>query len=221
MTSLQNTKTWPHRTRRAPALLAAAAVLGLGAALAGCGQGSTNPATSSPVTSSSAAAPSTAGTTTPATAGGTPGSTAPSTPAGPVLCTAASLQGSLDDSGGGAAGSIYMKLIVKNTSGAVCILDGYPGVSLVKSGTITPIGAPAVRNPQEPSAGPISLAPDQSAQAVLQYTQAGNYQGCTQVPADAVLVYPPSATDSLTIVHPLTACSNADIALLHIGAFAP
>ncbi len=201
------------------AFLAVTAIIGLSAVLTGCGQGTTNPATSSPVTTSSAAAPSTAGTTPSSTP--TPSSQSPSAPAETALCTAASLQGSLDDSGGGAAGSIYMKLIVKNTSGTTCILDGYPGVSLIKSGTITPIGEPAVRDPQAPSSGPISLAPDQSASAVLRYTQAGNYQNCTQMTADEVLVYPPSATDYLSIVHPLTACSNTDIALLQIGAFAP
>lgn len=223
MTSLQNTTPGRHflKKRSASALLAMAAVMGLGAALTGCSQGSSNPVTSAPAPTTSAAPTSTAGTTPSSTESATPSSTPPSTPAEPALCAAASLEGSLDDSGGGAAGSVYMKLIVKNTSGATCILDGYPGVSLVKSGTITPIGAPAVRDPQAPSSGPIPLAPGQGAAAVLRYTQAGNYQGCAQVPADAVLVYPPSATDSLTIAHPLTACSNAEITLLTIGAFAP
>ncbi len=112
-----------------------------------------------------------------------------------------------------------MKLILANTSDADCILDGYPGVSLIKAGTTKPIGAPADRDPQAPSNGPITLAPGQSAAAVLRYTQADNYQDCQRVPADAVLVYPPSATDSLEIPSPLTACINADIKLLSIGAF--
>ena len=108
-----------------------------------------------------------------------------------------------------------------NTSAADCIVDGYPGVSLVAAGSTTPIGAPAQRDPDEPSKGPIALAPGRSAGATLRYTQAGNYQGCQRVQADSVLVYPPSATDSLAIPHPLTACSNADIKLLAIGAFMP
>lgn len=114
-----------------------------------------------------------------------------------------------------------MKLIVANTSDADCLLDGYPGVSMVKTGSTTPIGAPATRDPQARSNGPIILAPGKSAAAVLRYTQANNYQDCQRVPADAVLVYPPSATDSLAIPHPLTACSNASITLLSIGAFQP
>ncbi len=135
------------------------------------------------------------------------------------LCTATSLSGSLDDSGGGAAGSVYMKLVLSNSGSADCILDGYPGVSLVKAGTIDPIGAPAERDPAAPSNGPITLGPGQGATATLRYTQAGNYPGCESEQADSVLVYPPSDTGHLEIAHPLTACSNTDIKLLTIGAF--
>lgn len=142
-------------------------------------------------------------------------------PAATPLCTAASLAGSLDDTGGGAAGHIYMTLIVSNRSGANCVLDGYPGVSLVSAGSIDPIGEPAERDASAPSTGPITLVPGGSAAAVLRYTQADNYQDCQRVAANAVLVYPPSATDWLEIVHPLTACSNAGIKLLTIGAFQP
>lgn len=114
-----------------------------------------------------------------------------------------------------------MTLVLTNSSAADCIVDGYPGVSLVKAGSTDPIGAPADRDPNAPSSGPITLSPGASASAVLRYTQADNYQNCQREQADAVLVYPPSATDSIEIAHPLTACSNADIELLGIGAFQP
>lgn len=114
-----------------------------------------------------------------------------------------------------------MSLVLTNTSAASCILDGYPGVSMVLAGSTEPVGAPAERDAQAPSNGPITLAPGQHAAAVLRYTQAGNYQDCDRVQAASILVYPPSATDSLEIPHPLTACSNADIKLLTIGAFQP
>ena len=196
---------------------ALAAVLGLGAALTACGPSNTGTASTTP-------APSQSATTAPSTPGPTPStvqSPMPSITPATALCTAADLKGSLDDSGGGAAGHIYMKLIVTKVSAGNCILDGYPGVSLVKAGSIDPIGAPAVRDAQAPSQGPITLTPGQSAAATLRYTQAGNYQDCQQTPADAVLVYPPSATDNLAIPRPLTACSNDNILLLSIGAFAP
>ncbi len=114
-----------------------------------------------------------------------------------------------------------MKLILSNSSSSSCILDGYPGVSMVQAGTNTPIGAPAERDPLAPSNGAITLAPGQSATAVLRYTQADNYQDCLRVQADSILVYPPSAYDSLEIPHPLMACSNPDVKLLTIGAFQP
>ncbi|MHA7271362.1 DUF4232 domain-containing protein [Arthrobacter sp. HLT1-20] len=214
MTTAKRTQTSRFRTNRALALFA---VLGLGASLAACG-----PQNAAPTPAASSASPS--ATPAPSSAEGTPSSAptaVPSTSAATPLCTAASLKGSLDDSGGGAAGHIYMKLIVANSSGADCILDGYPGVSMVQAGSITPLGAPAERDAQAPSNGPITLAPGKSAAAVLRYTQAGNYQDCQRVPADAILVYPPSATDSLAIPHPLTACSNDTIKLLSIGAFQP
>lgn len=112
-----------------------------------------------------------------------------------------------------------MKLVLTNTSTAACILDGYPGVSMIMAGTTEPLGEPAVRDAQAPSNGPITLAPGDAAAAKMHYTQAGNYQDCQQVPAQSILVYPPSARDSLEIPHPLTACGNAGINLLTIGAF--
>lgn len=114
-----------------------------------------------------------------------------------------------------------MKLTLSNKTDADCILDGYPGVSMVKAGSTDPIGAPAERDPAAPSNGPITLAPGEGGTAVLRYTQAGNYQDCQRVNAASILVYPPSATDNLEIAHPLTACSNDSIKLLTIGAFQP
>ncbi|MCC9067693.1 DUF4232 domain-containing protein [Arthrobacter cryoconiti] len=204
-------------SRTAAGISTAAVALGLVLALSGCGA-STPKTPTSVDTTASAAATSSAAKTTSAAPSPTP---TPAAPAAPALCTAASLAGSIDSSGGGAAGHVYMKLIVKNTSTAACILDGYPGVSMVKAGTDTPLGAPAVRDAQAPSTGPITLTPGQSSAAVLAYTQSGNYQNCMHVSADAIMVYPPSATDKLEIAHPLDACSNVDINLLSIGAFQP
>ncbi|WP_231391921.1 DUF4232 domain-containing protein [Arthrobacter sp. 35W] len=197
-------------------IIAALPAAALALALTACGGGQTPASTTTTADSS----PSEQTTSASPTATATP-STAPSTSAAAALCTAAMLSGSVDDSGGGAAGSIYMKLIVKNTTDKVCILDGYPGVSLVGDGNGTQIGAAADRDPAAPSSGPITLEPGASAAGVLRYTQAGNYQNCERVEADGLRVYPPSATDALYIAHPLTACSNEDIKLLTIGAFQP
>lgn len=203
-------------------LLALAAVIGLGAALAGCAaqdQPLSTETTTPAVTQASPSASDVASPTeaTPSSAPSTAAASGQATP----LCTAASLKGALDDAGGGAAGHVYMSLVLTNSSKADCIVDGYPGVSMVAAGTIDPIGAPADRDAQAPSNGPITLAPGDTTTATLNYTQAGNYQDCQHVQAAAVLVYPPSATDSLEIPHELTACNNADIKLLTISAFQP
>lgn len=239
-----NTPMTDHaRTFRPGQVLAVVATLGLAVALTACGpqnsiapgangtpgtpattpastSAAPSPSTSAPSATSSAA-PSPSTSTPSATAGATPSSPAIATPADTPLCTAASLAGALDSNGGGAAGSVYLNLVLSNSTSSDCILDGYPGVSLVKAGSTEPIGAPADRNVNAPSNGPITLVPGASASAVLQYTQADNYQDCQREQADAVLVYPPEATDHLEIAHSLTACSNAQIKLLTISAFAP
>ncbi|WP_315914045.1 DUF4232 domain-containing protein [Arthrobacter sp. lap29] len=227
MTSPQRTPVQQYSWGK---LLTAASMILLGSSLAACGAQSSGDSTASPRPSSAATTATTAspsaGTPSP-TAGQAPSSAVSPTSAAPItptdqgvpLCPASSLSGALDDSGGGAAGHIYMTLVLTNSSAAPCILDGYPGVSMVAAGSTTPIGAPAERDPQAPSKGPITLAPGDSAGATLRYTQAGNYQNCQRVQAESILVYPPSATDSLAISRTLTACSNEDIKLLSIGAF--
>ncbi|MBT1003517.1 DUF4232 domain-containing protein [Paenarthrobacter sp. DKR-5] len=157
-------------------------------------------------------------TTESATASATPAVT-PAAPAG--LCAASMLKGSLDATGGGAAGSVYMKLIVTNTSGAACTIKGFPGVSLVAKDHTTQLGAAAVRD-NSTTAVAVKLAPGAKSFAVLRYTNAQNYgTRCQQVQADAFRVYPPSATDKLFVTSPQIACSNTDINLLTIGAFQP
>lgn len=229
MTTAPRSSALPFRLSKA---LALTAVLGLSVSLAACGgqQGAESETTAA--SSASASASATAGPSTqpaPASpsvpAAPTPSAAAPpaadGTPAAvPALCTAASLTGSIANGEGG-AGQVQMSLVVTNTSTAACILDGYPGVSLIVAGTTDPIGEPAVRDAEAPSNGPITLAPGNAAGAKLRYTQAGNYQQCQRVETQSILVYPPSATDSLEISHPLTACSNAGINLLTIGAFQP
>jgi hypothetical protein len=152
----------------------------------------------------------------------TPASSAPgTTPAGtPALCKAAELTAATDASGGGAAGSVYMKLNLTNKGSEPCILRGYPGVSLVADAAGAPIGAPATR---DESAGVVDvlLAPGQTGTAVLRYTQAGNYMDCSPLDAAGYRIYPPEETESLFIPQPTRACSNANITLLSIGAFQP
>lgn len=179
--------------------------------------------------------PQTQGTTAPgsnsASPSGTPASTNPSqptsssspgtpAPAGPALCKASTLSAATDATGGGAAGSVYMKLNLTNTGTAPCLLKGYPGVSLTANADGEPIGAPATRDESTPAAD-VLLAPGQTGSSVLRYTQAANYSDCTLVEAAGYRIYPPEDTASLFLPQPTRACSNANIALLSVGAFQP
>ncbi|WP_082576172.1 DUF4232 domain-containing protein [Arthrobacter sp. Soil762] len=175
--------------------------------------------------------PQTQGTTTPGTNSASP-STAPATPdasaspsatntqAGPALCKAATLSAATDASGGGAAGSVYMKLNLTNTGTEPCLLKGYPGVSLTANADGAPIGAAATRDESTPVAD-VLLAPGQTGTAVLRYTQAANYSDCTLTDAAGYRIYPPEDTASLFLPQPTSACTNANIALLSVGAFQP
>ena len=171
---------------------------------AGPGTGSASPSQSAP----------------PATTAAPPSSAAPATttPAGPGLCKAAVLSAATDASGGGAAGSVYMKLNLTNPGSEPCILKGFPGVSLAADAAGGPIGAAATRDESVPVTD-LLLAPGQTGWAQLRYTQAGNYTDCSPVDAAGYRIYPPEDTESLFLAQPTTACSNADIKLLTIGAF--
>ncbi len=202
-------------TRLAFTTAAAAAAL----LLAGCGTGTPQAQTSSTPASSPASSAS-----QPATALATTASSAPapapaaSTPAGPGLCKAAGLTGTIDSTGGGAAGSVYMTLILTNSGTEPCLLKGFAGVSLTADANGAPIGAAAVRDESTPAAD-VLLAPGQAGAATLRYSQAANHPDCTIAPAAGFRVYPPEDTASLFIAQPRDACSDAETRLLTIGVF--
>ncbi|WP_400159757.1 DUF4232 domain-containing protein [Arthrobacter sp. BPSS-3] len=197
---------------------AAAAVL----LLSGCGQAQTQSASAPPSSAqSTTAAPATSAAAPSAPASSAPASSSPAASgaaAGPGLCKAANLKATLDSTGGGAAGSVYSKLILTNTGAEPCVLKGFAGVSLTAGADGDPIGAAATRDDSTPAAD-VLLAPGQAGSATLRYTQAGNYPDCTRTPAAGFRVYPPEDTASLFLAAPKDACSNAGINLLTIGAF--
>ncbi|WP_441407955.1 DUF4232 domain-containing protein [Arthrobacter sp. 2MCAF15] len=188
--------------------------------LSGCGgssaqpQPATSPPTASASTSSEPSASATATESSPAPASSQAAQT------GPALCQAASLTATTDSSGGGAAGSIYMQLILTNSGTEPCLLKGYAGVSLTAGADGEPIGAAATRDDSTPVSD-VMLAPGKAGSATLRYTQAANYPDCTRTPAAGFRVYPPDDTASLFVAQQLDACTNTDINLLIIGAFQP
>lgn len=184
--------------------------------LTACGPG--QPQGQQTTQSGTSASPS---TTSPSPSGSS--SSSSSTPAattGPALCKADSLSAATDATGGGAAGSVYMKLLLTNTGAEPCLLRGFPGVSLAADAAGAPIGAPAKRDEATPATD-VLLAPGQSGSAVLRYTHAENYAGCTLADAAGYRIYPPEDTASIFLPQPTKACSNAEIELLTIGAFQP
>ncbi|MET4136243.1 DUF4232 domain-containing protein [Pseudarthrobacter sp. PvP090] len=185
--------------------------------LTGCGAGTPQAQTSSNTASSpasSASQPASSGAATgPASSAPAP---AVSAPAAPGLCKAAGLTGTIDSTGGGAAGSVYMTLILTNSGTEPCLLKGFAGVSLTADGA--PIGAAAARDESTPATD-VLLAPGQAGAATLRYSQAANHPDCTMAPAAGFRVYPPEDTASLFIAQPRDACSDAETRLLTIGAF--
>ncbi|WP_217375830.1 DUF4232 domain-containing protein [Paenarthrobacter ureafaciens] len=209
---------WTQRIKTGLLTTTAAASLLM---LAACGPSPSPSGTSSaPPSSSTPSASPSQSSTSAAPSGSTSPSAAPSSaaPTAPALCKADSLTATTDATGGGAAGSIYEKLILTNSGPATCVLEGFAGVSLTANATGEPIGEPATRETTTPVTK-IELAPGKSAWAELRYTQAGNYGDCTKVPAAGYRIYPPEDTASLFVAEPHDACSNMGIKLLSITAF--
>ena len=188
--------------------------------LSGCGN---SPAPAASGTASPTASPPSAQGTAPATdRTPTPDPSAaslpPTTQAGPALCKSANLTAATDSAGGGAAGSVYLQLILTNSGAEPCLLKGFAGVSLIADANGAPIGAAANRDDSTPVAD-VLLEPGKAGTATLRYTQAANYPDCNLTPAAGFRVYPPEDTASLFVADPRDACSNAGIQLLTIGAF--
>jgi hypothetical protein len=210
-----------HRPATTTAVAAFAAAL----LLSGCGAGAPQPQVANGPTSpsvSSSSQPDAAGAAEAAEAAEAQPSSAPpaqpSAASGPALCKAANLAAATDSTGGGAAGSVYMQLILTNSGAEPCLLKGFAGVSLTAGADGEPIGEPAVRGESTPVTD-VLLAPGQAGTATLRYSQAANHTDCSRTPAAGLRVYPPEDTASLFLAQPREACSNAGIKLLTISAF--
>lgn len=207
---------WTQRIKTGLVVTTTAATTAL--LLAGCGPSPSPSGTTSASPTQSQSPSTTSASPTVSPSPSATGSATSAAPAGPALCKAASLTATTDSTGGGAAGSIYEKLILTNSGTAPCVLEGFAGVSLTADANGEPIGEPATRETTTPVTR-IELAPGKAAWAELRYTQAGNYGDCTRVPAAGFRIYPPEDTASLFVAEPHDACSNPGIKLLTITAF--
>ncbi len=117
--------------------------------------------------------------------------------------------------GQGAAGSLYGRIVVRNTSERPCTVHGYGGISYVGHHNGTQIGAASVRVPAKVRT--LTLRPGAKAHAQVQMTEAGNYsrRSCHPTRVDGFRVYLPGETHSQFARHTTTGCANARITLLH------
>jgi hypothetical protein len=182
-------------------LLGAAAFLAAGALAGACG----------PVHGNSASG----GASSPAPGGGpapaSPASSPVASPGGTAAagCASSSLSAHVDPGqGGAAAGSIYVPIDFTNTSGSACTMEGYPGVSFVRSPSGGQLGSAATRNPAAPPAM-VTLAPGAVAHAILQVAEAGNYSqsACTPVSAHWLKIFPPNQVTAIYARYDTQACS--------------
>lgn len=94
------------------------------------------------------------------------------------------------------AGNIYFPLRFTNTGSRACVLDGFPGVSLIRGDGST-IGRAADRMGSRAKA--VRLAPGQTAEADLHTLNQGiKGNSCWSKPT-FIKVYPPGSFDAMTL----------------------
>jgi len=118
----------------------------------------------------------------------------------------------------GAAGSVYQVIDFTNIGTAECTLYGYPGVSLAAGTPVTQVGAAASRSTTAP-ATLVTLAPGQTANALLRIVQAENYPTsmCSPKATTYLQIYPPNQTTPIYLSYASTGCAMTSVKLLTIG----
>lgn len=195
-------------TRR---VLAASFLAAIAALAVGCssGSGAATPTNTVTVTQTPVSTP----TQTPTQA---------ATPPAPTECTTAALKVSVGSSQG-AAGTIYYSIDFANVSGADCVVQGYPGVSLVSQGSNagSQIGADGKRA-STTAVRPVTLAPGQIGHATLAIAQAGAFpqSSCRPVTAHWLKVFPPDQTVAAYVPFSTQTCASTSQPTMRISAIA-
>jgi len=185
-------------------LLGSAVLLAAGALAAACGPVKGNAASGGASSPSGGAA---AASSAPASPASSPAASHGSTAA--AGCSSSGLSAHVDlAQGGAAAGSIYVPIDFTNTSGSACTMEGYPGVSFVRSPSGGQLGNAATRNPAALPAM-VTLAPGGVAHAILQVVEAGDYSqsACTPVAAHWLKIFPPNQVTAIYAHYEVQACS--------------
>jgi Protein of unknown function (DUF4232) len=125
---------------------------------------------------------------------------------GPPRCTTAELTGSLGTPEG-AAGSVYVPLILTNSGKRTCALRGFPGVSYVAGDDGHQVGPAAEWAGARGS--PVSLEAGKAASAQLRLVNVHNFDeaACKPTPVRGLRVYPPGDTASLFVPMDGTGCA--------------
>jgi hypothetical protein len=119
----------------------------------------------------------------------------------------------------GAAGSTYQVIYFTNLSNAPCSLYGYPGVALAGgSSQVNQVGAAASRS-SATAAAVVTVAPGQSANAVLRIVQAENYPTGTCKPTATTFlqIFPPGQTTPIYLAYKSTGCASSSVNLLSVS----
>jgi len=120
-----------------------------------------------------------------------------------TTCNADELALSIAPSGNSGAGTIVYSLVFTNISKRTCMLNGFPGVSLVNENG-NQIGTPADRATNYKEASQ-NLAPNAKVKAELSTANASNFtDGQCKTGATRLRVYPPNDVGYLSVPSPVT-----------------
>lgn len=122
------------------------------------------------------------------------------------------------DSADGTAGMTNYHLDFTNTSGGMCHLYSWPGVSATNSAG-GQLGVPAIRNPNVPATY-VNIPVGGTAHALLGYVDVQVSPSCKPTTATFLKVYPPDTTGARHAYFPLKVCTNGTYDLM-IGRMQP
>ena len=167
---------------------------------------------STPSAPSSGAAPTSA---TPAAPPATPTSELPSSPNPP--CPTRYLQVKVGLTQGTLGHTMVVIDFTNIAHGVSCTLYGYPGISLAGGHPVSQIGPAAAENSTTPRRL-VTLAPGQTANALLSIADAGDFSKskCDPVSADFLQIFPPNQTTPVYLAFKQEACAKTGLLITDV-----
>jgi hypothetical protein len=139
-------------------------------------------------------------------------------PAVTPKCATSDLRVWLGVPGSSATGHTAYQLELSNISGHACTLEGYPGVSAVRSGG-DQLGSAAARDSSDPTRL-VTLVRGATAHVFLLTTNVAFFSSsaCHPTTAFGLKVYPPNETTAQVVPFSLGACAKAGPVFLRVRA---